>query len=106
MKRGTASTGRQRMDDPYLLVALILLATVTAGLVRIFAGTGRVERLLALQLFGTTAVAITLLLAEGLELPVLRDLALVLGLLASVMSVAYVRYGSMTPLAEQRGDPP
>ena len=83
------------MGDMYMLVALILLATVTAGLVRIFTGEGKVERLLALQLFGTTAVAIVLLFAEGLKLPGLRDLALVLGLLASIVSVAYVRYGGM-----------
>jgi len=85
------------MSDLYLFTALILLATVTAGLVRIFIGAARVERLLALQLFGTTAVAIVLLLAEGLKQPVLRDLALVLGLLASTMSVAYVRYGGLNP---------
>ena len=90
------------MGDIYMLVALILLATVTAGLVRIFTGEGKVERLLALQLFGTTAVAIVLLFAEGLNLPGLRDLALVLGLLAAIVAVAYVRYGSMNPVDEQK----
>jgi multicomponent Na+:H+ antiporter subunit F len=89
------------MSDIYLLAALILLATVTAGLVRIFLGTARVERLLALQLFGTTAVAIVLLLAEGLKQPVLRDLALVLGLLASTIAIAYVRYGDLNPDTDQ-----
>lgn len=81
------------MAEYYLIAATILLATVTAGLVRIFVFSGRVERLLALQLFGTTAVAIVLLLAEGLQMPGLSDLALVLGLLASTLSVAYARYG-------------
>lgn len=85
------------MSGVYLFAALILLATVTAGLVRIFIGRARVERLLALQLFGTTAVAIVLLLAEGLKQPVLRDLALVLGLLASTISIAYIRYGDLNP---------
>jgi len=83
------------MNDLYQLAALILLATVTAGLVRIFIGTYGVARLLALQLFGTTVVAIVLLLAEGLQQPVLRDLALVMGLLASTMSIAYVRYSGV-----------
>jgi len=89
------------MNDLYLFAAAILLATVTAGLVRIFIGTANIERLLALQLFGTTTVAIVLLLAEGLEQPVLRDLALVLGLLASTMSIAYVRYGGLNTNPDQ-----
>jgi len=83
------------VDDLHLLAALVLLATVTLGLIRVFIGTGRVERLLALQLLGTTAVAIVLLLAEGLELAGLRDLALVLGLLAATVAVAFVRYGGL-----------
>lgn len=91
------------MSDPYLLFALILLGTVSVGLVRIYTGEGKVERLLVLQLFGTTAVAIVLLLAEGLKLSGLRDLALVFGLLASVFSVAFVRYGAMEPSNKHNG---
>lgn len=91
------------MVDMHVLAALILLATVTAGLVRIFTREGRVERLLALQLFGTTAVAIVLLLAEAVDLPGLRDLALVFGLLASIFSVAFVRYGSMEQANRKKG---
>ena len=81
------------MANMYLLAALVLLSTVTAGLVRVFMMTSRVEWLLALQLLGTTAIAVVLLLAQGLELPGLRNLALVLGLLASTVAVAFVRYG-------------
>ena len=91
------------MDDLYQLAALILLVTVTAGLVRIFIGTYGIARLLALQLFGTTVVAIVLLLAEGLQQPVLRDLALVMGLLASTMSIAYVRYSGVKSDTDQQG---
>lgn len=91
------------MSDAYLLVALILLGTVTAGLVRIYSGESKVERLLVLQLFGTTAVAIVLLLAEGLQLPGLRDLALVFGLLASIVSVAFVRYGVSNRVTDRKG---
>ena len=83
------------MDDLHLVAALVLLATVTIGLIWVFTGTGHVERLLALQLFGTTTVAVVLLLAQGLELPGLRDLALVLGLLAATVAVAFVRYGGL-----------
>jgi len=83
------------MGEPHLFAATVLLATVTVGLVRVLLGTGRVEGLLALQLLGTTAVAVVLLLAQGLELSGLRDLALVLGLLASTVAVAFVRYGGL-----------
>ncbi len=90
------------MADPHLLAALVLLVTVTVGLVRVLLSTGRVERLLALQLLGTTAVAVVLLLAQGLMLPGLRDLALVLGLLASTVAVAFVRYGGLVSRKEER----
>ena len=83
------------MSDSHLLAALILLASVTAGLIRIFIGTGRVEWLLAMQLLGTSAVAVVLLLAHGMQMPGLRDLALLIGLLASIMAVAFVRYGGI-----------
>lgn len=83
------------MSDSHLFAALILLATVTAGLVRIFIGSGRVEWLLALQLLGTSAVAVVLLLAHGMQMPGLRDLALLIGLLASILAVAFVRYSGI-----------
>jgi multicomponent Na+:H+ antiporter subunit F len=91
------------MDDPHLLAALILLATVSVGLIRVLLLPGRVDRLLALQLLGTTAVAVVLLLAHGLDLPGLRDLALVLGLLASISAVAFVHYGGVDSDREGRG---
>ena len=80
------------MDELYLYAALLLLATVTTGLLRVLHGSGKVERLLALQLLGTTSVAVVLLLAEGLDRPGLRDLALVLGLLSPILAVAFVRF--------------
>ncbi len=43
------------------------------------------------QLFGTTAVAILLLLAQALGQPALRNVALVFALLAAVTVVAFVR---------------
>jgi multicomponent Na+:H+ antiporter subunit F len=47
--------------------------------------------MLAAQLFGTTAVAILLLLAEAGGSAALRDVALVFALLAAVTAVAFVR---------------
>ena len=83
------------MNDMHVIAALVILATVTAGLIRIFIRTERVEKLLALQLLGTTSVAVVLLLSHGLKLPGLRDLALVLGLLAAIVAIAFVQYGGL-----------
>jgi multicomponent Na+:H+ antiporter subunit F len=47
--------------------------------------------MLAVQLLGTTGVAILLLLARGWPAPVLLDVALVFALLAPVAIVALVR---------------
>lgn len=79
---------------PFLLaVALFLLLTLGAGLVRVVRGPSRADSMLAAQLFGTTGVAILLLLAEALAAPALRDAALVLALLAILATVAFVRGG-------------
>ncbi len=79
------------MSEWYLTTALILLATVCLGLIRVLLGSSRVERLLALQLLGTTVVAVVLLLAHAFQQPGLYDLALVLGILAAIVTVAFVR---------------
>ena len=49
------------------------------------------DRMLAAQLFGTTAVACLLLQAQIYGQPALRDVALVFALLAAVTAVAFVR---------------
>lgn len=79
------------MNEWYLISALILLASVSLGLIRVLLGSGRVEQLLALQLLGTTALAVVLLLAQALQQPGLYDLALVIGILAAIVTVAFVR---------------
>lgn len=79
------------MSGFVLAVALFLLLNVLAGLVRIWRGPTAADRMLAAQLFGTTGTAILLLLAEGLSNAALRDVALVLALLASVATVVFVR---------------
>lgn len=81
------------MDILYIGLALFLLLTLVAGLWRILQGPSIADRMLTAQLFGTTAVAILLLLAQGMDKPALRDIALVLALLAVVTAVAFVRRG-------------
>lgn len=72
-------------------LALFLLLTLLAGVVRILRGPSRADRMLAAQLFGTTGVAILLVLAAARESAALRDAALVFALLAVVNSVVFVR---------------
>lgn len=75
----------------YSVMALFLLLTLVAGLWRVLRGPTAADRMLAAQLFGTTAVACLLLLAQAFNLPPLRDVALVFALLAAVTAVAFVR---------------
>lgn len=75
----------------HLTVAAFLLLTLIGGLGRILRGPTRGDRMLAAQLFGTTGVAILLLLAEAFELSALRDVALAFVLLAVVNAAVFVR---------------
>lgn len=79
------------MDALLLALAAFLLLTLAAGLVRVVRGPTRADSMLAAQLFGTTGVAILLVLAEALAAAALRDAALVLALLAVLATVAFVR---------------
>jgi len=75
----------------YLVLALFLLLNLAAGMWRVLRGPTIADRMLAAQLFGTTAVAILLLLAEADSNNAYRDVALVFALLAAVTAVAFVR---------------
>jgi multicomponent Na+:H+ antiporter subunit F len=79
------------MSGFLLAAVLFLLLTIAAGMVRVLRGPTDGDRMLAAQLFGTTGVAILLLLAEALAMPALIDVALVFALLAAVATVAFVR---------------
>lgn len=81
------------MRTIHVLLAIVLLLTLVGGLVRILRGPAAADRMLAAQLFGTTGVAVLLVLAEGLALGSLRDVALVFSLLAAVNAVVFVHGG-------------
>jgi multicomponent Na+:H+ antiporter subunit F len=72
-------------------VAVVLLAALLGGIVRIVRGPTRADRMLAAQLFGTTGVAILLVLAQATSAPALRDVALVFALLAALNAAVFVR---------------
>jgi len=75
----------------YLGLAVFLLLNLLAGLWRVHRGPTAADRMLAALLFGTTTVAVLLLLAEAMGLPALRDVALLFVVLAAVIAVAFTR---------------
>ena len=85
-------------------LALFLMGTMAGGLVRILRGPTTADRMMAALLLGTVGVAVLLLLAQALQSPPLRDVALVFALLAAVSGVAFVREtAAATQAAEDPG---
>lgn len=74
-----------------ITLALVLLLTIGGGMWRALRGPTAADRMLAVQVFGTTAVAILLLLSQALGNAALRDVAMVFALLAAVTAVAFVQ---------------
>ncbi len=72
-------------------VALFLVLTVLVGMIRVARGPSFADRMLVALLMGTTGVAVLVLLAASPGAGALRDVALVLSLLASVTVVAFAR---------------
>lgn len=79
------------MQTFYMILALFLLVLIAVGMYRVIRGPGMADRMLAAQLFSTTAVAVLLLISQALAISTLRDVALVLALLAAITAVAFVR---------------
>ncbi len=71
-------------------LVLFLIANLLAGLWRIYRGPTAADRMLSALLFGSTTVAILLLLAEWQQMPALQIAALIFAMLAAVISLAFV----------------
>jgi multicomponent Na+:H+ antiporter subunit F len=71
-------------------LALFLMLTLAAGLVRMVRGPNPADRMVAMQLFGSTVVAILLLLAEVTDRDPLRNVALAFVLLSLLALIAFV----------------
>ncbi|KPQ29235.1 MAG: multicomponent Na+:H+ antiporter subunit F [Marinobacter excellens HL-55] len=71
-------------------VAAFLLLTLLIALVRIWRGPAPADRMLASQLFGTTGVALLMVLAHAQSMPALMDVALILAVLSVLAIVAFV----------------
>lgn len=88
------------MDLAYTLFALLLIANLVAGLLRVLRGPRVADRLLAAQLLGTTGVTLLLALAAAQSRPSLRDVALVFALLGLLAAVVFARLRAAVPRAE------
>lgn len=86
-------------------VAAFLMLNVFVGLVRVLRGPTPADRMLAAQLFGTTGVAILLLLSQALAAPAIVDVALVLALLGAVAAVVFVLRAWQRPDIGEEGEP-
>lgn len=84
------------MSEFLLGAAVFLLVNLGAGLIRIYLGPTPADRMLAAELFGTTTVAVLLLLAHSLALPALQDVALLFMLLSVPAIAAFARLPSPT----------
>ncbi len=85
------------MNTLFFAVAVFILATLSLSLVRVIRGPRPADRMMVAQLFGTTAVAMLVLLAQALAQPGLRNVALVFAILAAVAAVAFVKYYGASP---------
>ena len=79
------------MSSLTLILAVFLLANLLVALLRVARGPTPADRLLAALLFGTTGVAILLLLAFATARPALLDAALVFALLAAISGAAFAQ---------------
>jgi multicomponent Na+:H+ antiporter subunit F len=79
------------MNVVLMIISLVVLMSVVAGMARVIRGPTSADRMLAALLFGTSGVAVLLLLARTMNAPALNDVALVFVVLAAVTTVAFVR---------------
>lgn len=79
------------MKEFMLLMAAAVLGSVALGLWRVVRGPTRADAMMAAQLVGSGAVAVLLLLSHAMGRAHLVDVALVIVLLAAMVSTAFVR---------------
>ena len=92
------------MNGLLLGVAVFLLANLLVALLRVARGPTPADRLLAALLFGTTGVAILLLLGFATPSAALLNVALVFTLLAAITGAAFARRAWREEQAEATRD--
>lgn len=80
------------------IAVVFLLLNLLAGMWRIGAGPTAADRMLAVLLFGSTTVAVLLIMAQWLGDASLRTVALLFVVLATIVTLAFVG----TPRDEER----
>jgi multicomponent Na+:H+ antiporter subunit F len=71
--------------------AVVILATVALGLVRILRGPADADRMMAAQLLGSGGIAVLMLVGAAARMPAAVDVALTLALLAAFASIAFAK---------------
>ena len=71
-----------------------ILAMLALGLIRVLRGPDDADRMMAAQLIGTGGIAALLLLGGVTGVPATVDVALILALLATFASIAFVKKGA------------
>ena len=71
--------------------AIFVLVMEALGLVRILRGPADADRILSVQLIGSGGVAVLLLLSAATQTPAIMDVALMLALLVTFVSVSFLR---------------
>jgi multicomponent Na+:H+ antiporter subunit F len=78
------------MTSFFIGAASFVLAMVAVGLVRIFRGPAKADRMMGAQLIETGGIAVLLLLAIATRISSAVDVALIVALLGAFASVAFV----------------
>jgi multicomponent Na+:H+ antiporter subunit F len=79
------------MTTYILAIAIVLMASIVVGLIRVAIGPTASDRMMAAQLMGTSGIGVTLLMAHIIGIMALVDVALVFSLLAAVAITAFTR---------------
>ena len=74
-----------------IITSIVLIISLCIGLIRIFRGPTLEDRIMSVQLMGTTGVGILLILGLLLDMPASIDIALVLAMLAAISVAALTR---------------
>lgn len=77
------------MHELLLVCVTVLMLSLLLGLAAVLRLPGDSERMMAVQLIGTTGVGVLLLLSLLFNQPALTDVALILALLAAVAVAAF-----------------
>ena len=92
------------MMDHLLAAAIVfLLANLALGLWRIWRGPTTADRMLSALLFGATSVAVLILMAEWQAIPALRIVALLLVMLAAIITITFAGISRASGSSDQPG---